>query len=72
VASTWSFAVDASSSLEEEMLHVREEAERLGRIVVGEPAIIEASNPGGSTGWWLSVSVERVGSSTGELALAPA
>jgi hypothetical protein len=64
--------VDQSSSIEEEMLHVREEAERLGRIVVGEPVVIEAANSSGSSGWWLSVTVERLGSSAGELAFAPA
>jgi hypothetical protein len=72
VASTWSFAVDASSSIEEEMLHVREEAERLGRIVVGDPVVIEAANTSGSTGWWLSVNVERAAPAAGDLALAPA
>ncbi|MFL5735788.1 MAG: hypothetical protein ACJ76P_00435 [Actinomycetota bacterium] len=72
MASTWSFAVDQSSSIEEEMLHVREEADRLGRVVVGEPVIIEAANSSGSSGWWLSVTVRRAGSAAGELALAPA
>jgi hypothetical protein len=71
VSSTWSFAVDASSSVEEEMNHVREEAERLGRIVVGDPIVVEASTPSGTTGWWLSVHVERA-AAAGELALAPA
>jgi hypothetical protein len=71
VASTWSFAVDASSSIEEEMIHVREEAERLGRVVVGDPVVIEAANATGATGWWLSVHVERPASS-GELTLTPA
>ena len=71
MASTWSFAVDASSSVEEEMIHVREEAERLGRVVVGDPVVIEAANANGATGWWLSVSVERAAPATGELTLAP-
>jgi hypothetical protein len=71
VASTWSFAVDASSSIEEEMIHVREEAQRLGRTVVGDPVVIEAANAAGTTGWWLSVHVERTEPS-GELTLTPA
>jgi len=62
--------VDASSSVEEEMIHVREEAERLGRIVVGYPVVIEAASATGSSGWWLSVNVERAPSGSGELALA--
>jgi len=64
--------VDASSSIEEEMMHVREEAERLGRIVVGDPVVIEAASASGVTGWWLSVNVERAGAASGELALASA
>jgi hypothetical protein len=71
MASTWSFAVDASSSVEEEMSHVRREAERLGRHVVGDPIVIETTGPNGS-GWWLSVLVERGNTSSDELALAPA
>jgi hypothetical protein len=72
VASTWSFAVDASSSVEEEMTHVRLEAERLGRIVVGDPVVIQAASPDGATGWWLSVLVERPETPSEDLALAPA
>jgi hypothetical protein len=71
MASTWSFAVDASSSVEEEMSHVRREAERLGRHVVGDPIVMETTGPNGS-GWWLSVLVERGDTSSDELALAPA
>jgi len=63
--------VDASSSVEEEMTHVREEAERLGRVVVGDPVVVEAASPSGTTGWWLSVMVERA-ASPDDLALANA
>jgi hypothetical protein len=72
VASTWSFAVDASSSVEEEMTHVRLEAERLGRIVIGEPTVLETAGPDGVTGTWLSVLVERPRHSADDLALASA
>jgi hypothetical protein len=71
MASTWSFAVDASSSVEEEMSHVRLEAERLGRHVVGDPVVVETTGPNGS-GWWLSVLVERGETPSDELALASA
>ena len=71
MASTWSFAVDASSSVEEEMSHVRLEAERLGRHVVGDPVVVETNGPNG-TGWWLSVLVERGADTADDLALASA
>ncbi len=63
--------MDASSSVEEEMSHVRLEAERLGRHVVGDPVVVETTGPNGS-GWWLSVLVERGETSSDELALASA
>jgi hypothetical protein len=72
MASTWSFAVDASSSVEEEMTHVRLEAERLGRVVVGEPIVVQSASPDGATGWWLSVLVERENTAPQDLALTPA
>ena len=53
------------------MTHVREEAERLGRVVVGDPVVVEAASPSGTTGWWLSVMVERA-ASPDDLALANA
>ena len=64
--------MDTSSSIEEEMSHVRLEAQRLGRVVVGDPIVVETAGPDGVTGWWLSVMVERPTSPSDGFALATA